>query len=250
MIAKKRKLKVLFLDILTDNPELRRDIEENLYDGGTYSDHVRMVFGLSKNEWSTLYADKNKFPTKLHKLDSLVIGGSAMNPVKGEHKIWMKNTYKFIRKVINQNIPVFGICGGLEFVVKALGGEVVYNPKGREFGTAKIKIKKSDQLFHGLGKVFQAQENHVCMASKLPQEAKILASSELCSIQGIAIGNKVRLVQFHPERQKHQTQVILREAGHDPARSRESFDKLMKSIRDTSETDKLIINNFLKYFVY
>src|SRR3989338_4315488 len=99
MEQKNKKLKILFLDIFTDNEKFRKEIEEKVYKGRTLSEHIRSVFGLDKNEWL--------------KVDAIVIGGSAKDPVKGQERGWMRKTYKFIRQAVRKNIPILGICGGL-----------------------------------------------------------------------------------------------------------------------------------------
>ncbi len=253
MKTKKRKPKVLFLDIFTDNPKLRKEVESSLYKGGSYAEHMRKVFGLSKTEWQTIDGSKNVFPKIFPKVDAMVIGGSAKDPVRGQNLLWMRSTYSFIRKAIKLKIPILGICGGLQFVVKALGGEIIYNPKGREFGTITVNIKKPDLLLKGLGKKFTAQSNHQCIIGKLNFPAQILASSEMSAIQALAIGNNIRLVQFHPERRKQQTKIILKEEKlehYNTTSKQKAYQKLLKSIKDTSKTDKLIVDNFLNYFVY
>lgn len=251
---KKRKLKVLFLDILTDKKDQRKMVEKRMYGGGTYSDHVRKVFGLQKDEWRTIYADKSKFPSVLPRIDALVIGGSAKDPVRGQNNEWMRQSYKFINKIIKADTPVLGICGGLQFVIKALGGEIIYTPKGREFGTITIKVKKTDPIFSGIGNSFKAQSNHQCMVGEVTFPMRILAGSKVCPIQAVAIGDKIRLVQFHPERRKHQTQAILEMVKKDHYEStpagKLAYAKLKNSIKDTSKTDKIIIKNFLNHFVY
>src|SRR3989344_7840008 len=137
---KNKKLKILFLDIFTDDKKFRKEIEKKVYKGGTLSNHVRKVFGLDKNQWLTLDASKDALLDEFLNVDAMVISGSSKNPVKGQEKKWMRNTYKFIRKAIKKDLPILGICGGLQFTVKALGGEIIYNPKGKEFGAIKVNI--------------------------------------------------------------------------------------------------------------
>src|SRR3989344_424088 len=208
MNKNKQKIKILFLDIFTDNEKFRKEIEEKVYKGRTLSEHIRSVFGLDKNEWLKLDASKGQFQNKYLKVDAIVIGGSAKDPVKGQERGWMRKTYKFIRQAVRKNIPILGICGGLQFVVRALGGEIIYNPKGKEFGAITINIIKQDPLFKGLKKNFVIPSNHRCMVGKFNYDAKLLASSKMCAIQALAIGDKIRLVQFHPERTKEQNMAL------------------------------------------
>jgi len=254
MNKNKQKIRILFLDIFTDNEQLRKEIRAKVYKGITYSEHVRKVFGLAKNEWLTLDASKGKFPLKFFDVDAVIIGGSAKDPVKGQERDWMRKTYEFINQVIKKDIPIIGICGGLQFVVKALGGEIIYNPKGKEFGAIKVTIEKSDPLFKGLPKNFIVPSNHKCMVGKFGLKTKLLASSKMCAIQALAIGDKIRLVQFHPERTKEQNAVLAEMSKESLVKdgvikNEKEYSKFLKSLRVNSTAGQIIINNFLNNFV-
>src|SRR3989338_5860111 len=197
-----KKIKILFLDILTDDPKARKIVNKQIY-RGTYSEATRKAFGLRKDQWLTVYASKEVFPKKLD-FDALIMGGSFENPVGNNDKSWMKKTYAFIRLVIKNQIPILGICGGLQFTVRALGGQIMFNPKGKEFGSITLSTTESgkkDLLFRGFSKKFPAQESHKCMLKNFKRGWKLLASSEMCKPQAIAINSTVRLLQFHPEMQ-------------------------------------------------
>jgi len=135
-MKKNKKIKILFLDILTGNKKLKKRLEDKVYKGGTYGQHMRKVFGLGKKEFIVLDGSKN-IPFKPSKYDAIVMGGSVEDPVKGMEKPWMKKVYKFILKAIDNNIPILGICGGLQFTIRALDGKITSNPKGGSHGEQK-----------------------------------------------------------------------------------------------------------------
>lgn len=249
-------IKILFLDILTGDENIKKVINEKIYGGNTYSETMRRFFGLKKNEWFEIDASKGKFPEKLSGFNAMIIGGSAEDPVESLEKQWMKKVYEFIRKTSKQNIPILGICGGLQFVIRALHGEIIFNPKGREFGSVKITLTKSgkvDPLFKGLPTNSMFQLSHKCMAKNLLPGSKLLASSELCEIQAIAIGDNIRLTQFHLEFTKKQMQALamlrknsLVQEGF--VKDNVSFNKFVNSIKNTESAGKKVFQNFIKYF--
>lgn len=254
-IKESKNIKILFLDIYTDDEKFRKNIEKLLYGGGNYSEHVRKLFGLSKNQWLTLDASRGKFPAMFPEVNAMIIGGSTEDPVKGKEKEWMKKTYKFISKGIKKQIPILGICGGLQFVVRALGGEIIYNPKGKEFGATKIFILKPDPLFKGLRGNFIAPSNHRCMIGKFKFKGKLLASSKMCRVQALAIGDKIRLVQFHPERTKEQNLALAKISKDNLVKdgiinSMGDYPEFLKSLKVGSRAGKMIIKNFLDNFVF
>ena len=251
----KQKIKILFLDIFTDNEKFRKEIENKVYGGRTLSEHVRGVFELKKSEWLRLDASKGKLQSKFLNVDAIVIGGSAKDPVRGQEKEWMRKTYKFINKAVKKDLPILGICGGLQFTVRALGGEIIYNPKGKEFGAIRVGIKKSDPLFKGLKKSFIVPSNHKCMVGKFNFKAELLASSKMCQVQALAIGDKIRLVQFHPERTKEQNMILVKMSKENLVqdgiiKNEKDYPQFVKSLKIGSLAGRIIIKNFLSHFVY
>lgn len=152
---------------------------------------------------------------------------------------------------------MLGICGGLQFVVRALGKKIIVNPKGKEQGTLPLELTKGggeDLLFRGLPKKFPVQLTHKVMASELKDEWKILASSKLCRVQALAIGDKIRLTQFHPEMGANELRLITKmrkdkliSAGI--FKNNKEFNLFLSSIVDTKKMSRQILKNFLNYFV-
>lgn len=206
-------MKILFVDILTDDVALRKSIERSVYAGRTYSDQCRRALGLSPQEWGYVDATSCAFPNPSI-FDAVIIGGSTENPVKQkEDKPWMKKTFSFIRKVKRANIPLLGFCGGLQFTARALGAQVIYNPQGRRIGTQTVTLTaqgNSDPLFTGLPKTFRVAATHRCILKKPLSGWKVLAISALSPNDAIAVGANIRLLQFHPEMSLKNIRSIVR----------------------------------------
>lgn len=97
------------------------------------------------------------------------------------------------------NIPVLGICYGLQTLSKQLGG-AVENDCVREFGYAKIRLHASSPLFEGCGKELDVWMSHGDRVQKIPPGFEVLASSDNAPF--VAIAHEPRRlygVQFHPE---------------------------------------------------
>lgn len=257
MPSKKRfskdKLKLLFLDILTDDLKARKEREEKVT-REPYPELFRKKLGLRKEQFIVVFAHKKKFPNP-KKYHGIIIGGSLENPVKGEEKLWMKKTYSFINKIIEKKIPLLGVCGGHQFIARALGQKVIYNPKGREFGTIQITLTKEgadDLLFKGIPKKFLAQLSHQCIVEKIDPKWQLLASSDICKVQAIAINEQTRTIQFHPEFSMQIMKAIaqirktslIKENFITP----KNFPKFLFSVKESTHAKK-ILKNFLNYFV-
>jgi len=249
-----KNLKVLFLDILTDDQKLRKIFERE--EGSTYAEQMRSAFSLSEKELMAVDGSKGEFPNP-NDFDAIVIGGSVEDPVKGKEKAWMKKVYQYIRSVTEKEVPILGICGGLQFTVRAFGGSIVYNPRGREFGSVEVVLNavgSKDLLFRGMAKKNIVQSSHKCMAKSQMAEGKVLASSNMCDIQAIAVGDHIRLLQFHPEMTRQKVQALANVRKEELikegfVRDEKEFRKFVSSIQNTEQIGRKILKNFVTYFV-
>ena len=91
-----------------------------------------------------------------------------------------KNKFQSIpKKILNKNIPVLGICYGLQLIAKIFGGKIKPLNKKREFGRAYLFKKRSSLLTKKFIKsktsVWMSHEDAVV---KLPKNFKIIASTK------------------------------------------------------------------------
>ncbi len=97
------------------------------------------------------------------------------------------------------NLPVLGICYGMQLQSYALGG-VVLRPDNREYGPAMVEIVADSPLFAGTPREQQVWMSHGDRIEALPPGFKPLARNE--STPFAAMGDETRHwygVQFHPE---------------------------------------------------
>ena len=102
-------------------------------------------------------------------------------------------------KLFDLNVPVLGICYGMQLGVQLLGGAVKPAP-AREFGRAKLKVILDDQLVRGLPESTTVWMSHGDQVHDLPKEFIALATTPTCPY---AAAKHAKLpfygVQFHPE---------------------------------------------------
>jgi len=117
----------------------------------------------------------------------------------GPSSVFDKNAPVCDKRVFELNVPILGICYGLQLLAHLFGGKVEKS-KRREYGKAIINIMDHHDLFKGLKKRLSVWMSHGDFVNKLPKGYKKLASSE--NIPLAAVKNpKQRIfgVQFHPE---------------------------------------------------
>ncbi len=119
----------------------------------------------------------------------------------GPSSVTSKNYQKISKKIFEKNIPILGICYGLQLIAKLFGGKIKPSRGKREFGRAYLTKKNHSQLTKNFFKkkttVWMSHEDAVV---KLPKSFKIIAStnsSKLTIIENTP--KKIYGVQFHPE---------------------------------------------------
>ncbi|MCP4486797.1 MAG: glutamine-hydrolyzing GMP synthase [Gammaproteobacteria bacterium] len=109
--------------------------------------------------------------------------------------------------IFDLNIPILGICYGMQTIAQQLGG-VVENVGKSEFGYAHVRARGHTELLrdikdsvteegHGMLDVWMSHGDRV---AELPAGFKLMASTESAPIAGMADEErKIYGLQFHPE---------------------------------------------------
>lgn len=204
---------------------------------------------------------EQEIPPTITEASGIIIGGSAHSV--NENLSWMKLLEEVVLRVMNKSIPLLGVCFGLQIVIKALGGHIARGQAGREIGPTTITLTeagKHDPLFEGLPEQFAVNASHEEIIAEFPQDTIVreLAHSERYPCQALAIGDHIRLVQFHPEIDGPTMARIIRSRRAALAKDMhmaddQTFDEYAHSVEqsyDPAYAKKLLINfrrHFLKY---
>ena len=119
----------------------------------------------------------------------------------GPSTVTKKNFQTIPKSIFNKNIPILGICYGLQLIAKIFRGSIKPSKKRREFGRANISKKTSSLLIKNFIKsktsVWMSHEDAVV---KLPKNFKVIASTRESNLTIIENSKKkIYGVQFHPE---------------------------------------------------
>ena len=97
------------------------------------------------------------------------------------------------------NIPILGICYGLQVMAHLLGGEVVHAPR-REYGRAEIVIDDTSDLFHRLDDHLTVWMSHGDHLTKLPTDFIIIGHTANSPLAAMRHKRRPLFgIQFHPE---------------------------------------------------
>ncbi|MGM4981768.1 anthranilate synthase [Rhizobiales bacterium] len=107
-----------------------------------------------------------------------------------------------IKKARARNLPIFGVCLGLQALAEAYGGELRHLALPMHGKPSRIRVLEPGLVFSGLGREVTVGRYHSIFAdpSTLPRDFMITAESEDGTIMGIEhVKEPIAAVQFHPE---------------------------------------------------
>ncbi|MDR6757684.1 anthranilate synthase [Mycoplana sp. BE70] len=107
-----------------------------------------------------------------------------------------------IKKARARDLPVFGVCLGLQALAEAYGGELRQLAVPMHGKPSRIRVLDPGIVFSGLGKEVTVGRYHSIFAdpATLPRDFIVTAESEDGTIMGIEHAKEpVAAVQFHPE---------------------------------------------------
>jgi GMP synthase (glutamine-hydrolysing) len=114
-------------------------------------------------------------------------------------------------RLLELDVPVLGICYGMQVLAAAMGGSVAAGGK-REYGKAKIQVSGDAPLFANTHRdPFDVWMSHGDHVEHLPDGFRIIAQSSSVPIAGMAHDTQPWCgIQFHPEvvHTAHGTQMV------------------------------------------
>lgn len=167
---------------------------------GRFPHWIRVAAGLRADQATFVNVEGGEtLPDHQNFTGVLITGSSAM--VTDRHA-WSERSADWLREAVEAKMPTLGICYGHQLLAHALGGEVDYNPSGREMGTVAVDLHPhagDDPLFAPLPARFAVQVSHLQSVLRPPAGATVLARSDQDPCQAFRWRDHVWGVQFHPE---------------------------------------------------
>jgi len=164
---------------------------------------------------STKFYEKYTLPT-IESIDFLIVMGGPMGVNDNEKYPWLKLEKEFIKKAIESNKKVLGICLGSQLIAQVLGAEV-YPNKEKEIGWWEVKLTKSGKkhiFFKDLPENFTTFHWHGDTFD-LPENTEHLIFSEICQNQAFVFENRVVGLQFHFEMTEDTLQGMIENVGEE-----------------------------------
>lgn len=139
-------------------------------------------------------------PQMLDGIKAVVVLGGPMNVYEEDKHPFLIDENVFIQRVLEKQIPFFGICLGSQLLAKAAGAKVVRSPV-KEIGWYKVSLTpdgEKDPLFNGFRQDEDIYHWHGDMF-EIPSNGVLLASGDGCPHQAFRVGKNAYGFQFHME---------------------------------------------------
>ncbi len=153
------------------------------------------------HEWVPVELDHGEPLPALDGFDALWVMGGPMDVWEEEQHPWLVAEKAFIREAVaERGLPYLGVCLGHQLLADALGGEV-----GK--GEPEVGVLEVQQTEYGAESIFldavpvisRALQWHGAEVKRLPEGAKVLATSPACAVQAMSWGPRALGLQYHVE---------------------------------------------------
>ena len=130
MQFQKEREKILVVDF---GSQVTKLIGRNIRELGVYSEIITLK-------------DFKKIK-RFHLIKGIILSG-------GPSSVTLKNYQTISKKIFEKNIPILGICYGLQLIAKLFGGKIKPSKGTREFGRAYLIKKNYSNLTKNFLKIF------------------------------------------------------------------------------------------------
>jgi len=117
----------------------------------------------------------------------------------GPASVYEENSPLVDPAIYDLNIPIFGICYGMQLMAYQLKGKVERAGK-REYGKAEVEFVDDNQISFGLDKVQTVWMSHGDHVVEMPEGFQVTASTDHAPVAAMSdTERRFYAVQFHPE---------------------------------------------------
>jgi len=144
-----------------------------------------------------IYSEIQPYNTEISHIKVNNIRGIILSG--GPSSVYSENAPMISKEILDLDIPILGICYGLQLIIHLSGGKVDPSPE-REYGYAKLVVLENSDLIKDMSDDTTVWMSHGDKVSKLAPEYKTVAqtnNSPNAIVQHIS--KPIFGLQFHPE---------------------------------------------------
>ncbi len=161
----------------------------------------------------TFTFEAEPFPS-INSFDWLIVMGGPMGVYDDREYPWLAEEKAFLKKAIQENKVIVGICLGAQLLADALGARIQKNitPEIGWFPVSLTPLGWESEIFKSLPATFEALHWHND-TFRIPEGAIHIASSEACPNQAFLFDDRIVGLQFHIETTADSLKDLLRHCG-------------------------------------
>lgn len=153
------------------------------------------------HQWMPVHLHEGEALPELDGVDALWVMGGPMDVWQEEAHPWLAPEKAFIREAVAaRGLPFFGLCLGHQLLACALGGDC--GPGTPEIGVMPVLLTElgaESIYFDGVESPLTTLQWHGAEVTRLPEGAKVLATSPDCAVQAMSWQTRALSMQFHLE---------------------------------------------------
>ena len=116
-----------------------------------------------------------------------------------EPRPWIRSLLQWIRDAKEEGVALAGICFGCQAIAQALGGRVIHHPNGWGLGLRRSRVVSPRLRAYLPEDTLLLSYDHGDQVVELPEGAERLATSDFCTHDAFALGDRILAFQGHPE---------------------------------------------------
>jgi GMP synthase-like glutamine amidotransferase len=194
---------------------------------------------------------KESFPDPTNYGAVFILGGPDSANDQNEKIL---NELNQVKKILEAQIPYFGICLGLQLLVKAAGGKVtksplkevgIIDPDNNNFTVKLTNEGSKDPLFANINNEFRVFHLHG-ETVEITEKMKLLAEGKFCKNQIVKVAEKAYGIQSHLELTLEAFEFLITNAPDllklDTNELRSNFEKIKT---EYTKNGRRVFSNFL-----
>ena len=153
-------------------------------------------------EWTAVELDEGEPIPPLEDYDAMWVMGGPMDVWDVEEHPWLVPEKQAIRRWVRElQKPFLGVCLGHQLLADALGG-TCGPQRPPEIGVLPVELTpegRADPIFDQMADQQHALQWHSVAVAQPPEDAVVLASSPVCGVQAMRVGERAWSMQYHVE---------------------------------------------------
>jgi GMP synthase-like glutamine amidotransferase len=153
-------------------------------------------------DWTAVELDAGEPIPPLENFDALWVMGGPMDVWDVADHPWLIPEKRAIRRWVRElQKPFLGLCLGHQLLADALGG-TCGPQRPPEIGILAVELTPegiADPIFSGMPRVQKCLQWHSVCVAQPPDDAVVLAHSDVCGVQAMRIGQNAWSMQYHVE---------------------------------------------------